>query len=81
MKHPLGEEIAWSQYHESLKEHEQFIKNYKFFLDRICGHLDWIKSGNAWTTDDIRSVINAEIKKSHSMDAPNEPCYYRANND
>jgi len=85
MKHPKETEIAWSQYHESLKEHDHFIKNYKFFLERICNHLKFVNNGDtsdhSWSVDEIRSTITSEIHKCQSMDAPNEPGYYRANND
>lgn len=71
----------WQEYYRKLKEHEQFCNDYKFFLDRICRHLEWSKPNNTWTTVDILVLIGSEIDKSRSMDAPNPPGYYRAAND
>lgn len=74
----------WQKYYADLERHEQFIKNYKFFLDRIVTHLNWLgerRKRNEWTPDDIARVLGSEIDQSWSMDAPNKPGYYRANND
>jgi hypothetical protein len=71
----------WADYREDLMAHEQFISNYKFFLERIVKHLEFVKPNAFWDTKQIAETIGNEIKKSHSMDAPNEPGYYRANND
>ena len=71
----------WDDYSEELHSHEQFISNYKFFLDRIVKHLEFVHSGAYWNTEEIKATITREISRSHSMDAPNEPGYYRANND
>jgi hypothetical protein len=71
----------WADYREDLMAHEQFISNYKFFLERIVKHLEWVGKEKTWTPEEIHTVMLNEIKKSHSMDAPNEPGYYRANND
>ena len=71
----------WDRYKEDLANHTHFIKDYKFFLDRICRHLQFVQNSKAWTTAEIMDVISREISNSDSMDAPNEPGYYRANND
>jgi hypothetical protein len=71
----------WDRYHIEVADHEKFIKDYKFFLERICRHLDWVNKEKAWTPEEIRKVMYSEIDKAHSMDAPNEPGYYHANND
>lgn len=71
----------WQKYYQDLSRHEQFINDYKFFLDRICRHLEWLRPSNTWTVTDIQKVIGGEIDKSWSMDAPNKPGYTRANND
>ena len=71
----------WDRYKEELANHTHFIKDYKFFLDRICRHLQFVQNSKAWTTAEIMDVISREISNSDSMDAPNEPGYYRANND
>lgn len=74
------------QYAEEVAAHELFIENYRYFLERICNHLDWVQGltigdTRLWTTAEIRKIISDEINKSESMDAPNKPGYYRANND
>ncbi|HYF69116.1 MAG TPA: hypothetical protein VD884_13325 [Ohtaekwangia sp.] len=71
----------WDSYAEDVKRHQEFIKNYRFFLDRICNHLSWLDKNAEWAAGDIRIAISREIDKAESMDAPNEPGYYRANND
>ncbi|MBZ0246334.1 MAG: hypothetical protein K8H85_10330 [Cyclobacteriaceae bacterium] len=71
----------WDQYSKDLNKHEQFIKDYKFFTDRICRHLNFIDHKKQWTIEEIRKTMIDEIDKSHSMDAPNKPGYFRANND
>jgi hypothetical protein len=82
MTYPKGTtKEQWDQYHIDVKNHEKFIEDYKFFLNRITRHLEWMKPNNTWTTRDILVAISDEIDRSHSMDAPNKPGYYRANND
>lgn len=73
----------WETYNHKVEQHENFIERYKFFLDRICTHLDWVDKtkSKTWTTDEIRNLIGSEISRAHSMDAPNKPGYDRANND
>lgn len=74
----------WQKYYAELERHEKFCDDYRFFLDRICRHLEWLNQRGregTWTTEDIQKVIASEIDKSRSMDAPNKPGYTRANND
>ena len=71
----------WNEYNERLAEHEQFIYNYTFFLNRIVRQLEFVQPNKTWTTEEITKAITSEIKRSDSMDAPNKPGYYRANND
>lgn len=71
----------WEQYERDLKAHEEHIKQYRFFLDRIVNHLKWKDSSKLWTHEAISNLIMAEIDMSSSCDAPNKPGYYRANND
>jgi hypothetical protein len=71
----------WTKYELDVKAHKAFIEDYRFFLNRITRHLEWMKPNNTWTTVDILAAIGREIDKSESMDAPNKPGYYRANND
>jgi hypothetical protein len=71
----------WQKYYADLEKHEHFIKDYRFFLHRITRHLEWLRPSNTWTTVDILVAIEDELNKSQSMDAPNAPGYFRANND
>lgn len=72
----------WQKYYYELQKHEQFYDNYRIFLDRILNFLDGNNGPNCtWTTAHIRKIISSEIDRAHSMDAPNKPGYYRANND
>jgi len=74
-----------SEHEKDVEKHEQFIRDYKFFLDRICNHLKFINNGDtsdhSWSVDEIRGTMTAEIHKCQSMDAPNPPNYTIANND
>lgn len=74
----------WERYEKELSSHEDFIKNYKYFLERITEYLDW--QGQrlhkpSWTTPEIKDWVGSEISAKSSMDAPNKPGYYRAAND
>ena len=71
----------WEKYYADLDRHEEFYNSYKFYLDRMLRHLEWRKPSNTWTTEEIRKEISDEISRALSMDAPNKPGYYRANND
>ena len=73
----------WDDYELKVKVHKKFIENYRFFLDRIVNHLKWKQGGQkeSWTPDEIHKVMTSEIDMAASMDAPNKPGYYRANND
>jgi len=81
-KYPEGiTKEQWDDYEIKVEAHEKFIADYRFYLDRICNHLKWVDPNKAWVPEEIRERISSEIRMSHSMDAPNEPGYYRANND
>jgi hypothetical protein len=71
----------WERYEAEVKAHEQFIERYRFYLDRIVNHLKWKRPDHIWTPEEIKSVMESEIRMADSMDAPNKPGYYRANND
>ena len=71
----------WEQYERELESHNAFIQRYRFYLDRICNHLDSVRKDNKWTTEDIRKVMTSEIDMAAHCGAPNKPGYYRANND
>jgi hypothetical protein len=71
-------------YKQELARHEEFIKNYKYFLDRITEYLDWQGKRldkTSWSPAEIKDWVGSEITASASMDAPNKPGYYRAAND
>jgi len=75
-----------NQYNEDVAAHELFISNYRYFLERICNHLDWVEGltigdRRLWQTAEIRKIISDEIDKSESMDAPNKPNSEFSNND
>jgi hypothetical protein len=76
---PTQEEM--DRYFEEVAKHELFIKNYRFFLDRIVNHLEFVNKGGHWTTDNIRKVMTSEIDMHSSCSAPNKPGYTYANND
>lgn len=71
----------WERYNLEIAQHRQFIENYKLYLDRIFRHLQFIEPDKAWTLGEIRKTILDEIHRCESMDAPNKPGYFRANND
>lgn len=74
-------QLDWDNYRKKCEAHEDYIAKYRFFLGRICSYLEWKNPSQTWTVDEIRSTIEREIKNSEGMDAPNEPNYFRANND
>lgn len=76
MEKPSKEELE--DYELQVKVHKKHVENYRFFLDRIVNHLD---SNSLYSTKAIKEIMTAEIDRVQSMDAPNKPGYYRANND
>lgn len=66
----------WKRYAEELERHELFCKHMKIAFDRAiwllehCDNLEFIKT-----------TLYEELSRTQSMDAPNMPGYYRANND
>lgn len=74
----------WDRYEADVKAHEEFIKNYKFFLDRIVTYLEWQSpriNKPSFTPAEIKDFVGSEIFAAQSMDAPNPPNYEFANND
>lgn len=65
----------WEQYQLDLKNHEAWIEGRREFLKRIIETA--IMKGSKATLDQF----NYELDLKLSMDAPNYPGYYRANND
>lgn len=82
-KYPAGTtNEQWEQYESDYEVFMGRISVRKFELDRMLNYLKFINpEKNTWTLDEIRRKISDEISKSESMDAPNKPGYYRANND
>lgn len=80
---PTQEQI--DRYEEEVKSHEEYIKNYRHFLEKIVNHMKWhdkrYSMTHTWTPDDILDFFTKEIDQAESMDAPNRPGYFRANND
>lgn len=83
MEYPKGTtKEQWDRYEAELKDHNEFITNYRFFLDRIIKHLEWSASKDyEWSVKEIKYAIENEIDKASSMDAPNKPGCLIANND
>jgi len=80
MKLPEGTtQEQWDQYYEDVYSHELFCKHAKVLFDRV----NWlIKSEvDLGTASYINEVLKCELSRMQSMDAPNKPGYYRANND
>jgi len=65
----------WEQYQLDLKNHEAWVNNRKEYLQRV---LDYAMSNGI---EDAHKRFMHELDQALSMDAPNEPGYYRANND
>ena len=65
----------WERYELEKKNHETHIQNQKDFLQAVLSSVD--EHGMEKTF----RMFNDDLNKSLSMDAPNEPGYYRANND
>ena len=86
-KYPKGTtKEQWDAYEERCEEHNQFISQYRSYLGRIVNHLQWINDksnnpGESYTPEEINRIMSNEIDMMSSMNAPNKPGYYRANND
>lgn len=65
----------WAQYQMDLKNHQNWCKDREQFAEYVID-LCFIK-GN----EEALKQIKKEIERIWFMDAPNEPGYYRANND
>lgn len=65
----------WNNYEMERLNHEARIRNKREFLLRVTTRCHSVGPGVAF------AEIMIEIDKESSMDAPNEPGYYRANND
>lgn len=68
-------------YEEEVKQHEERIRIRRFELDRMLQLMEFYHPGIQWSVDDIRRFMTSQIDQAESMDAPNKPGYYRANND
>lgn len=65
----------WDQYELDLKNFEAFVNGRREFADKCFGLIEKFDLKKA------RDIIHNELDQSLSMDAPNKPGYYRANND
>ena len=65
----------WEKYQIELKNHQAWIQGRREFLMQI------LKSVFENGIGPTEQKFNRELDQSLSMDAPNEPGYYRANND
>jgi hypothetical protein len=70
---PTQEQL--DQYDIDFKNFVNSIMNKRELLDRI------LKYANEYGIENTRNKFNKEFDESLSMDAPNRPGYYRANND
>jgi hypothetical protein len=68
-------------YELAKKSHEDYIKVRRFELDRMLELMEFFNPKSLWTVETIRQFMTSQIDQSESMDAPNKPGYYRANND
>jgi len=65
----------WDQYEADLKIHEMRIEIMRIFLERVLLRV------SLYGIDEAREYFTKDLDKDLSMDAPNKPGYFRANND
>ena len=65
----------WDRYELDQRNHEAWIKSRREFLVSVLSHCDHHGSQSAF------EYFTRELDMKLSMDAPNKPGYYRANND
>ncbi len=69
------------EYEQELSEHLERIIVMRMELKRMVG---WLKSyypNKTWTVEELEKDGKHLIDMAESMDAPNAPGYFRANND
>lgn len=71
---PISQE-EWDAYEEKLAEHQVRMLYKRDFAKRILDHAE------RYGVQSARAFFKAELDMEDSCDAPNEPGYYRANND
>lgn len=71
----IYESTEWKQYELDLLNHKARIKNKRDFLDAVLRFVE------IFGIESTRRDFNTELDRELFMDAPNEPGYYRANND
>ena len=75
-KYPEGTtKEQWDQYELDLCNHENSINIKRTLLERI------LKYAQEYGIENTRAKFNREFDEALSMDGPNKPGYYRANND
>lgn len=78
-KMPEGTTQAqWDQYELDQKNHEAWINGRKEFMNEV---LEMVQSKHIIQIEVIRDHFTRKLDEKLSMDAPNRPGYYRANND
>lgn len=81
----------WERYEDEVKSHEARVKRlqpdpkkYGFESSRLTPGTAYVEHSGGWTTEggerEFRKAV-AEWEMMRSMDAPNKPGYYIANND
>lgn len=66
------------RYQKEKESHEDFIRGYQACINDTF----WItKETKSVNVNQLLERLNSEKSKRESMDAPNEPGYFRANND
>lgn len=65
----------WERYELDQKNHESRIQNKRDFLQAVIDY------STTHTLTQTYEHFAAELDMAQSMDAPDEPGYYRANND
>ena len=65
----------WDRYELDKLNHDAFVSGRRQFLARVLIYAE--QNG----IDAAEKYFTEELNRAHSMDAPNEPGYYRATND
>jgi hypothetical protein len=76
MDYPKGTtKEQWDKYELDQRNHEAWVKGRRDYLECI------LSTVQNYSIDYARSYFNRLLDETLSMDAPNKPGYYRANND
>ena len=69
---------AEESYQKEKESHDTFIRGYRAAVNDANRALE---NDELLTASQLLKRLNSELSKRDSMDAPNKPGYYRANND